>query len=190
MSKKLKGRGKRSVGNANGSINGNAKRSKDGCDFNISETLLQQELKDSLKNAWTSNKTKDFELNKSVTLIKDPFNCLIVKNVIHNSSAIEGLTDDLQNLKFMSKNNDLYKFVQSSDLKSKQSSAIEGIRVFLKNQVKPWLEEVTGISLAENVDLFCAKYNYSDYLLCHDDELQGKLCMETLRKSSVLLLFV
>ena len=107
-----------------------------------------------------------------------------MKNIIQNASAIEGLTDDLQNLKFMSKNNDLYKFVQSCDLKSTQSNTIEGIRGFLKNQVKPWLEEVTGISLAENVDLFCAKYNYSDYLLCHDDELEGNLCIDTLRKRS------
>ena len=175
MSKKLKGRGKRSVDNANGSLNGTAKRSKDVCVFSISEILLHQELKNSLKHAWTSNKTNDFEFNKSVTLIKDPFNCLIIKNLIHNATAIESLTEDLQNLNFVSKNNDLYKFVQSCDLKNTQISTLEGIRGFLSHQVKPLLEEVTGISLEENVDLFCAKYNYGDYLLCHDDELQGNL---------------
>ena len=82
MSKKLKGKGKRSVADTNGVIITDVKRSKVTCEFKISEYLLQPELQNSLKEAWLSNENHDFEINKSITLIKDPFNCLIVKNVI------------------------------------------------------------------------------------------------------------
>jgi len=45
---------------------------------------------------------------------------------------------------------------------------------FLANEVKPWLEEVTDITLTDTIDMCCAKYEYGDYLLCHDDELEGR----------------
>ena len=109
MSKKLKGKGKRSVTDTNGVNITDVKRSKATCEFKISEYLLQPEVQNTLKDAWLSNENHDFEINKSITLIKDPFNCLIVKNIINNDSSIEALVDDLQNLKFVSKNNDLYK---------------------------------------------------------------------------------
>ena len=182
MSKRMKGTGKRSMSNVNGNAGDSAKRVKDEdgnrnlYNFKMSDVLLQQHLKKELKTSWESDEATDFELNKkTVTLIKDPFNCLIVKNLIGNDSLlIEALIDDLQNQTFVPKNNDLYKFVQSCELNGTKNSAIQGIRRCLLGQVKPWLEEVTGISLMDSIDMFCAKYNYSDYLLCHDDELMGK----------------
>ena len=52
----------------------------------------------------------------------------------------------------------------------------------------PWLRELTGIELTDNVDATCSKYEYTgkvilkfhflmcnlDTLLCHDDELEGR----------------
>ena len=79
----------------------------------------------------------------------------------------------LQCQHFHPKSNDLYKFVQSSDLKLVNSPIIKDMRTFLLQDVKPWLVDVTGIPLNDTIDMFCAKYDYSDYLLCHDDELEG-----------------
>ena len=99
---------------------------------------------------------------------------MVVENLISNDSLLDDLKNELLSQKFVTKNNDLYKFVQSPDLKGKQTSAIEGLKKFLANEVKPWLEEVTDITLTDTIDMFCAKYEYGDYLLCHDDELEGK----------------
>ena len=33
---------------------------------------------------------------------------------------------------------------------------------------------MTGIELNQEIDLFCAKYRYTDHLLCHEDELEGR----------------
>ena len=41
-------------------------------------------------------------------------------------------------------------------------------------QVKDWLQQATGIDLDDTVDMFCARYDHTDYLSCHDDELEGR----------------
>ena len=33
---------------------------------------------------------------------------------------------------------------------------------------------MTGAELDDRLALFCARYDRSDYLLCHDDELEGR----------------
>ena len=41
-------------------------------------------------------------------------------------------------------------------------------------QVRDWLQQATGIELDDTVDMFCARYDHTDYLSCHDDELEGR----------------
>ena len=36
------------------------------------------------------------------------------------------------------------------------------------------MSEVTGIELNTEISLFCARYDYTDYLLCHDDQLEDR----------------
>ena len=63
------------------------------------------------------------------------------------------------------KNNDLYKFKQSTkDLKHANSSHISALKNFLQSDVRQWLQNVTGIELNQEIDLFCAKYRYVIYL--------------------------
>uniref|UniRef100_A0A1X7SKB8 Uncharacterized protein n=1 Tax=Amphimedon queenslandica TaxID=400682 RepID=A0A1X7SKB8_AMPQE len=45
----------------------------------------------------------------------------------------------------------------------------------LISDVLPGLRELTDIDLYETVDATCAKYDYTDVLLCHDDELEGSI---------------
>ncbi|XP_038610639.1 prolyl 3-hydroxylase OGFOD1 isoform X2 [Tachyglossus aculeatus] len=37
-----------------------------------------------------------------------------------------------------------------------------------------WLSDIAKVDLEPTVDLSCAKYEYTDALLCHDDELEGR----------------
>ena len=181
MSKSMKGKGKRSVAIVKGDSGDQIKRTKGenglkhSFNFQLSESLLQPSLKQGLKQCWNADQNSVSELlDQSVLLIKDPFTCLSVKNFLSKDSSIHGLIDELENQEIKPKNNDLYKFLQSSELKGCKDSVVRGLHQFLVNQVKPWLEEFTGIPLMDTVDMFCAKYNYTDYLLCHDDELMGK----------------
>ena len=53
--------------------------------------------------------------------------------------------------------------------------SIVALKNFLVGEVKPWLQQLTGIEdLNDTVDMFCAKYAHTDHLLCHDDKLEGE----------------
>ena len=185
MSKKLKGKGKRSSDLSSIPVD-NTKKVKHVYEFKMSDQHKEKQLKENLKKKWQLETSSDFKINESIKLIKDPFNCLVVENLISNNSLLDDLKNELLNQKFVTKNNDLYKFVQSPDLKGKHTSAIEGLKKLLANEVKPWLEEVTDITLTDTIDMFCAKYECGDYLLCHDDELEGKITTIS-RKSSIYI---
>ncbi|XP_072790681.1 prolyl 3-hydroxylase OGFOD1 isoform X1 [Taeniopygia guttata] len=44
----------------------------------------------------------------------------------------------------------------------------------LCEEFQVWLSAVTQIVLEPTIDISCAKYEYTDVLLCHDDELEGR----------------
>ncbi|CAI7996944.1 Prolyl 3-hydroxylase OGFOD1 [Geodia barretti] len=62
----------------------------------------------------------------------------------------------------------------SDDLKRFKSPCITAFRDVLREQVLPWLGQVTGIQLTTQIDITCSKYEFTDYLLCHDDRLEGR----------------
>ena len=76
-------------------------------------------------------------------------------------------------LKYIQKNNDLYKFKQTNDLASTKSTNISKFRdQVLYGSFLEFLKRITNIELAANkIDVTSSKYEYSDYLLCHDDDI-------------------
>ncbi|UJR33500.1 hypothetical protein I4U23_020945 [Adineta vaga] len=66
-------------------------------------------------------------------------------------------------------NNDLYKFQQSDDLAHITLPAIEQIKWVY------WLVQATDIRLSDKIDMTSSKYEYTDYLLCHDDDIHGTI---------------
>uniref|UniRef100_A0A674CGI7 2-oxoglutarate and iron-dependent oxygenase domain containing 1 n=1 Tax=Salmo trutta TaxID=8032 RepID=A0A674CGI7_SALTR len=103
-----------------------------------------------------------------------PFPHCIIRNFIQSDSFTENLQRELLDLNFHEKSNDLYKFNQSDDLKKRKEPHITGLRAALFGLFRSWLGEVLGVELEPTVDISCAKYQYTDVLLCHDDELEGR----------------
>ncbi len=169
-----KGKGKRSSAtlSPNGH-NGSPKHVKTDCDsYSLSSKVLEKT--ESIKQAWG---VQDKEIDDgSILLVNEPFTCCSIKDILSSKKSVEALVTECADLEFVEKNNDLYKFKQSSsDLQSSVAPGIVGLRNFLLGEVRPWLEGVTGIKLDEDrVAMFCARYDYTDYLLCHDDELEGR----------------
>ncbi|XP_022105477.1 prolyl 3-hydroxylase OGFOD1-like [Acanthaster planci] len=117
---------------------------------------------------------ESFEHESGATLLRYPFSCCILPNFVKDDSHLKGLKDELLDLPFEEKSNDLYKFQQSGALQNVSSPHIIGLRNFLYENFLAWLRKVTGIPLDDTVDMTCSKYNYTDSLLCHDDELGGR----------------
>ncbi|KAK3562209.1 hypothetical protein QTP86_030355 [Hemibagrus guttatus] len=127
----------------------------------------------------------------SVQLDCEPFPHCVIRNFVQNESFVENLRDELLQLNFHSKSNDLYKFQQSDDLKKRKEHHISQIRSLLFNQFSSWLSKMLAVDLETTVDISCAKYEHTDeecnlcfmsfifpssadVLLCHDDELEGR----------------
>ncbi|KJE97777.1 2-oxoglutarate and iron-dependent oxygenase [Capsaspora owczarzaki ATCC 30864] len=75
------------------------------------------------------------------------------------------------------KNNDLYNFRQSDDLKNMDAEALPVLKPImdvLQGPVRALLASITGIELNSNVAMTFSSYAQSDVLLCHDDELDER----------------
>ncbi|XP_036441810.1 prolyl 3-hydroxylase OGFOD1 [Colossoma macropomum] len=133
----------------------------------IEDTVIQNGMRD----AW---KKKTSYSHGSIELDCEPFPHCKIRNFIQNESFAQSLQDELLQLNFNNKSNDLYKFQQSDDLKKRKEHHISEIRSLIFVQFRSWLAEVLGVDLEPTVDISCAKYEHTDVLLCHDDELEGR----------------
>lgn len=138
----------------------------------LSHYFLSEEFKAKFIGAYRNE--EDFNENGCVIHTK-PFKCCFIPNFISDEEFLKSLEQDLLKLKFFEKSNDLYKFHQSDDLKKSSKLSISSLRNTLYNDFRRWLHEITGfVDLTDQVDMSCAKYEHTDVLLCHDDELEGR----------------
>ncbi|EGW00053.1 2-oxoglutarate and iron-dependent oxygenase domain-containing protein 1 [Cricetulus griseus] len=49
-----------------------------------------------------------------------------------------------------------------------------GVLKLMFEDFRDWLSKVSSIDLEPTIDMSCAKYEFTDALLCHDDELEGR----------------
>ncbi|XP_033730695.1 prolyl 3-hydroxylase OGFOD1-like [Pecten maximus] len=145
----------------------------------------QKSLSVSLNKCYTEDENvKNFESSYQagkacdaggLQLCHEPFTHGVLPTFIEDEEFLESLQEELLDLTFTEKNNDLYKFYQSrEDLKVVQTPHISALRDLIYVKFKEWLETVTHIPLNNTVDMSCAKYEFTDTLLCHDDELEGR----------------
>ena len=107
-----KSKGKRSNGGAG---NGELKKARsDKCfSFDMNPKLEDAELKQKMLKFWKLGGSEEDWESEDITLIKSPFNCCILKNlVVSDPSALDELRSELEEQDFVEKNNDLYKFHQ------------------------------------------------------------------------------
>ncbi|XP_058485895.1 prolyl 3-hydroxylase OGFOD1 [Solea solea] len=137
----------------------------------LSSVLDDEQVKERVKEAWSRKSScilGDLELDSQ------PFPHCVIKNFLGSEAFVENLQRELLGLNFHEKSNDLYKFKQSDDLKTRTEPHIAGLRTALFGPFRSWLGEVLGVELEPTVDISCAKYESTDVLLCHDDELEGR----------------
>uniref|UniRef100_A0A3Q1C5Q0 Prolyl 3-hydroxylase OGFOD1 n=1 Tax=Amphiprion ocellaris TaxID=80972 RepID=A0A3Q1C5Q0_AMPOC len=148
------------------------KRKKKSCEeAALSSSVEEKELQGAVKEAWRS---RSHYSHGDLELDCHPFPHCIIKNFLSSETFAENLQRELLGLNFHEKSNDLYKFKQSDDLRKRTEPHIAGLRTALFGRFRSWLGEVLGVELEPTVDISCARYEYTDVLLCHDDELEGR----------------
>ncbi|NXD72824.1 OGFD1 hydroxylase, partial [Eolophus roseicapillus] len=103
-----------------------------------------------------------------------PFRHSIIPGFLASAAFAEALRDELLGLGFRGRRNDLLSLRQSEELRGSSEPHVAALRHALCEEFRPWLSAVTQIELEPTIDISCAKYEYTDVLLCHDDELEGR----------------
>jgi len=148
-------------------------KSTPSCD--ITKKINNPDLIDFTRNCFDKESDCNNEETKDgITVINNPFPCCVIENVLEGEEFFRGLRTELLGFEFLQKNNDLYKFRQSNSLASSTGPHIVQLKTLLLTRMMPWISKVVGVQLENTVDLFCAQYSYTDTLLCHDDELEGR----------------
>ncbi|XP_024607265.1 prolyl 3-hydroxylase OGFOD1 isoform X2 [Neophocaena asiaeorientalis asiaeorientalis] len=137
----------------------------------FSDAVTEETLKKQVAEAWSRRTPFRHE---AIVMDMDPFLHCVIPNFIQSENFLEGLQKELLNLDFHEKYNDLYKFQQSDDLKKRREPHICALRNILFEHFRAWLSDISKIDLESTIDMSCAKYEFSDALLCHDDELEGR----------------
>ena len=88
----------------------------------------------------------------------------------------EELVDALSDLAFEHKENDLFSLAQTPALQSVEDETIQSFIDFMNSKrLRSWFKEITGVQTTPGeLDAFGAIYEDTDYLLCHDDQLEDR----------------
>ncbi|HME86791.1 MAG TPA: 2OG-Fe(II) oxygenase family protein [Candidatus Nanoarchaeia archaeon] len=111
---------------------------------------------------------KEFETQK-------PFPYLQLKNFLQPEIAV-ALLNALAEEEFTEKESDLFKLMQTSDFVSTQNELIAEFRAVLASkEFAKLMYAITGITTkAGEIDCNGSMYQDSDFLLPHDDQLEGR----------------
>lgn len=114
------------------------------------------------------------ELSKRFAAAK-PFPHVVIENFLAGSNH-KALLSELKKEKFIKKDSDLFSFKQTNNLfYSKNPVVAAAVTMFSSEQFSRLIGEISGIKLKPGaIDVSGALYEKIDYLLCHDDRLEGR----------------
>lgn len=104
-----------------------------------------------------------------------PFSHVVLDGFVRNE-VVEGLVKAFTKERFEQKRADLFQFTQTTDLHGSGQKAIKRfIQVLDSQEFAEYLVRVTGVKVKAGAsDVFGSLYTSTDYLLCHDDRLEGR----------------
>lgn len=91
------------------------------------------------------------------------------------SDFVDSLQHALLSQPFNERDNDLFTFKQSNDIKMSEDPYLKAFRetIYSKDFLN-MMQQITGIPLSDKVDISGQRYGKGNHLLCHDDELEGR----------------
>lgn len=100
----------------------------------------------------------------------------VVFDAFLKKEIVAGLLMAFEKETFEQKHADLFQFSQTLDLHGSKQKALKQFVTFLdSNEFADYLIRVTGVKVRAGAsDVFGSRYTSTDYLLCHDDQLEGR----------------
>lgn len=140
--------------------------------------MKNQDKKGNLLQEWLDEKyLKTGNTKKLIVMFSrnKPFPFLELNDFLKAEKAA-GVLKALSGEKFHEKESDLFKFMQTDDLNNTSSRELQEFRDFLySKEFVGYMDQLTGFRLkTDAIDLAGTLYQDTDYLLCHDDRLEGR----------------
>ncbi|XP_055582236.1 prolyl 3-hydroxylase OGFOD1 [Falco cherrug] len=148
------------------------KRGKREARAELCAALRDAALRERAAAAWGCGEPLRHET--AVVVEPAPFRHGVIPGFLAGPAFAEALRDELLGLGFRRRRNDLLSLRQSEELGGRPEPHVAALRHALCEEFRAWLSAVTQIELEPTIDISCAKYEYTDVLLCHDDELEGR----------------
>lgn len=137
----------------------------------LSKHVICNELQKTFSDRWQS--FRDWT-DTGIEIITKPFRICKISNFLRNKEFLEKVKDELLEMEFKRKVVDLYQFEQTADLNTVESEYLTKLRDVFREDVALWMELNTDITLNGKISMSCSIYFDTDYLLCHDDNLDDR----------------
>lgn len=127
-------------------------------------------------NKWINpNFTSRLALMRKQFSAGKPFPHLMISDFLDEDKARE-LATALKREKFVKKEADLFQFSQTEDFKHSKNAVIKDFYKFVSSdEFSDLMSELTSLNLESGaIDLAGSLYEDTDYLLCHDDQLEDR----------------
>lgn len=103
-----------------------------------------------------------------------PYKHVFIENFLIEEKTKE-ILNELKKEKFEYKESDLFSFLQTMDFVNFREGVLKEFYEFFRSEeFKDLIEKISGIKLEGVIDMSGSLYNSCDYLLCHDDRLEGR----------------
>lgn len=144
-------------------------------------SYLSEDFIAKLKTEWTNTEAngvdrKSTDINGNVKLYNKPFKICLVQEFLQNKIQVQRMVYEMCQMEWQRKQMDLYEFHQTTDLVNISAFSKPNLRKFfnmMSTDILPWMRKITGLQLT-HISASCSMYNYSDYLLVHDDLLSDR----------------
>lgn len=108
--------------------------------------------------------------------IKKPFPHIQISSFLNEAKA-EQLLKEIKKIQFEEKEADLFHFKQSSDFVNIQNPLLKEFHACVNSQpFREFIATITGVPVtqAKGIDMTASLYESTHFLLCHDDQLEGR----------------
>jgi len=136
-------------------------------------------------DTWISKKYRSPDKYTELFAKNTPYEHIILPNFF-SSAKLKLVASALKQQPFAEKNSDLFQFSQSGDLKTTRNKVFNDFYKFLSSkEFISYVATLTSTKLSKKIDCSCFVYQSTDYLLPHDDRLEGRKIAYVVNLSSL-----
>lgn len=137
----------------------------------LSEHLCEPSFEETFCKHWHNN---TYTKNNNLEVLAKPFRVCKISNFIENEEIMDEIKNELLDVKTRRNSIDLYQFEQSNEISTVNSQYLKLLYETFQTEMVAWMRKNTNIELNGHVSMSSACYTDTDFLLCHDDNLEDR----------------